>query len=208
MPLTNPSYPPGPYRFINREYLIITYRTDPDALRAVVPEPLEIIEPHRQIRIHPHAGFDRFRRLHRSRSSHSRAVQRHGRHLCPCHVSRRRARRSPVAASYGASRRNSPRPSSVKSDVLVGTLHYGSVLCAAGTMGYKHRIVDHAGAQADEGAELPGQDHPACRRHAAHLRTGALSPDDITVKGPGPAPRRSACFRMRLPTWRGSRCVR
>ena len=29
MPLTNPAYPPGPYRFVNREYLIITYRTDP-----------------------------------------------------------------------------------------------------------------------------------------------------------------------------------
>src|SRR5262250_203737 len=41
MPLTSPSYPPGPYRFVNREYLIITYRTDPAKLRAVVPEPLE-----------------------------------------------------------------------------------------------------------------------------------------------------------------------
>ena len=28
MPLTSPAYPPGPYRFVNREYLIITYRTD------------------------------------------------------------------------------------------------------------------------------------------------------------------------------------
>jgi acetoacetate decarboxylase len=36
MPFTNPSYPRGPYRFVNREYLIISYRTDPDALRAVV----------------------------------------------------------------------------------------------------------------------------------------------------------------------------
>ena len=35
MPLTNPSFPPGPYRFFNREYFIITYRTDPDALAAV-----------------------------------------------------------------------------------------------------------------------------------------------------------------------------
>ena len=35
----------GPYRFIDREFLIITYRTDPDKLRAVVPEPLEIGEP-------------------------------------------------------------------------------------------------------------------------------------------------------------------
>ena len=44
MPLTSPSYPPGPYRFVNREYLIITYRTDPVKLRAVVPEPLEVDE--------------------------------------------------------------------------------------------------------------------------------------------------------------------
>ena len=29
MPLTSPAYPVGPYRFRNREYLIITYRTDP-----------------------------------------------------------------------------------------------------------------------------------------------------------------------------------
>jgi acetoacetate decarboxylase len=40
MPLTSPAYPRGPYRFIDREYLIITYRTDPEKLRAIVPEPL------------------------------------------------------------------------------------------------------------------------------------------------------------------------
>ena len=28
MPLNNPSYPPGPYRFIDREHMIISYRTD------------------------------------------------------------------------------------------------------------------------------------------------------------------------------------
>ena len=37
MPLTSPSYPPGPYRFVNREYMIITYRTDPAKLRAWCP---------------------------------------------------------------------------------------------------------------------------------------------------------------------------
>ena len=36
MPLTSPAYPPGPYRFVNREYLIITYRTDPAKLGKVV----------------------------------------------------------------------------------------------------------------------------------------------------------------------------
>ena len=36
MPLTSPAFPPGPYRFIDREYLMVTYRTDPAALEAVV----------------------------------------------------------------------------------------------------------------------------------------------------------------------------
>ena len=39
MPLTSPAYPVGPYRFVNREFLIITYRTDPQKLRELVPEP-------------------------------------------------------------------------------------------------------------------------------------------------------------------------
>ena len=45
MPLTSPAYPIGPYRFRNREYLIITYRTDPHKLRELVPEPLQVREP-------------------------------------------------------------------------------------------------------------------------------------------------------------------
>ena len=45
MPLTSPAYPVGPYRFRNREYLIITYRTDPQKLRDLVPEPLQLREP-------------------------------------------------------------------------------------------------------------------------------------------------------------------
>ena len=45
MPLNNPSYPPSPYHFYDREYFVVEYLTDPDALRAVVPEPLEITDP-------------------------------------------------------------------------------------------------------------------------------------------------------------------
>ena len=45
MPLLSPAYPPGPYRFVSREYLIITYRTDLAALEKVVPKPLEIVDP-------------------------------------------------------------------------------------------------------------------------------------------------------------------
>ena len=45
MPLTSPAFPPGPYRFVNREFLIITYRTDPEALAAVIPAPLTMTDP-------------------------------------------------------------------------------------------------------------------------------------------------------------------
>ena len=41
MPAAAPSYPKGPYRFINREYFTITYESDPDAIRQALPEPLE-----------------------------------------------------------------------------------------------------------------------------------------------------------------------
>jgi Acetoacetate decarboxylase (ADC) len=55
MPLTDPAYPPGPYKFYNREFVVITYRTDPDRLREVVPEPLGSGGRHGCLRIHPHA---------------------------------------------------------------------------------------------------------------------------------------------------------
>ena len=41
MPLAAPSYPRGPYRFIDREYLIVSYLSDPDAIREALPEPLQ-----------------------------------------------------------------------------------------------------------------------------------------------------------------------
>jgi len=40
MPAASPSYPKGPYRFIDRQYLIISYESDPEAIRAALPEPL------------------------------------------------------------------------------------------------------------------------------------------------------------------------
>ena len=41
MPMASPSYPRGPYRFVQREYLIVTYASDADAIRAALPAPLE-----------------------------------------------------------------------------------------------------------------------------------------------------------------------
>ena len=40
MPAAGPSYPAGPYRFVNREYMVITYETDAETIAAQLPEPL------------------------------------------------------------------------------------------------------------------------------------------------------------------------
>jgi len=40
MSSNNPAYPWGPHKFYDREFVVITYRIDPDVLRAIVSEPL------------------------------------------------------------------------------------------------------------------------------------------------------------------------
>jgi acetoacetate decarboxylase len=45
MPLYRPSYPRGPYQFINREFFIVTYETDLERLQQVIPAPLKVTEP-------------------------------------------------------------------------------------------------------------------------------------------------------------------
>ena len=86
MPLTSPAFPPGPYRFVNREYLIIAYRTDRDALEAVIPEPLSFDEPivkYEFIRMPDSTGFGSY---HRVGSGDPGQVQRQGGQLHPRHV--------------------------------------------------------------------------------------------------------------------------
>jgi len=41
IPILGASYAKPPNRFIDREFLIVTYESDPEAIRRVVPEPLE-----------------------------------------------------------------------------------------------------------------------------------------------------------------------
>src|ERR1700753_1784284 len=41
MPAAGPSYPAGPYRFVNREYMVITYETAPALIREHLAAPLE-----------------------------------------------------------------------------------------------------------------------------------------------------------------------
>ena len=82
MPLTSPAYPLGPYRFCQREYLVITYRTDPERLRELVPGPLEVIEPlvkYEFIRM----PIEWIWRLYRKRPGDPRLIPRKTRQLHP-----------------------------------------------------------------------------------------------------------------------------
>src|SRR5271165_4036889 len=41
IPVVGPTYPFGPFHFVDREYFVVLYESDPAAIRAALPEPLE-----------------------------------------------------------------------------------------------------------------------------------------------------------------------
>jgi acetoacetate decarboxylase len=143
MPLTSPSFPPGPYRFFNREFFVITYRTDPEALAAVVPEPLEVMEPlvkYEFIRMPDSTGFG-----DSTETGQVIPVRFNGEEGGYVH-SMYLDDDAPIAGGrelWGFPKKLASPKISTETDVLVGTLHYGSVLCVSATMGYKHRAADH-----------------------------------------------------------------
>jgi len=142
MPLTNPSYPKGPYRFVNREFLVITYKTDIDALRAVVPEPLELIEPivkYEFIRMPDSTGFGDY-----TESGQVIPVSFKGQKGGYVHAMYLNDD-APIAGGreiWGFPKKLAEPSLRVEKDALVGTLDYGSVRVATGTMGYKHKALD------------------------------------------------------------------
>jgi len=80
----------------------------------------------------------------------------------------------------------------VESDVLVGTLHYGSVLCVSATMGYKHRYVDHD-------TVLKSMKAPNFMLKIIPHVDGSARVCELV---------RLACFRMHWPTSQSFRCAR
>ncbi len=144
MPLTSPAYPPGPYRFVDREYMIITYRTDPEALRALVPEPLQLAEPlvrYEFIRMPDSTGFGDY-----CESGQVIPVTFEGRKGGYTHCMFLDDH-PPIAGGrelWGFPKKLGKPTLKAESDTLVGTLDYGPVRVATGTMGYKHREADRA----------------------------------------------------------------
>src|SRR3979409_748028 len=142
MPLTSPSFPPGPYRFFNREYFIITYRTDPEALAAVVPEPLGFTEPivkYEFIRMPDSTGFGDYTETGQVipvRLNGEEGAYTHAMYLDDD---------APIAGGrelWGFPKKRATPKIAVESDVLVGSLHYGSGGCGPGNKGDHRRPGD------------------------------------------------------------------
>lgn len=190
MPLINPSYPKGPYRFVNREYMIVTYRTDMAALRSVVPEPLEIAEPvvkFEFIRMPDSTGFGDY-----TESGQVIPVSLNGEKGGYVHAMYLNDD-GPIAAGreiWGFPKKLAEPRLQTEKNALVGTLDVGSLRIAEGSMGYKHRALDLDTVKRDLGGAnflLKIIPHVDCTPRICELVRYYMT--DITVKGAweGPA---------------------
>ncbi|KTC81647.1 acetoacetate decarboxylase [Legionella brunensis] len=142
MPFCSPSYPRGPYRFINREYLIITYETDLDLLREVVPTPLEVTEPlvkFEVIRMPDSTGFGDY-----TESGQVIPVRYQGKEGGYSHAMYLDDH-PPIAGGreiWGFPKKLAQPALRIEKETLLGTLDYGCNRIATATMGYKYEKLD------------------------------------------------------------------
>ncbi|SLN30657.1 acetoacetate decarboxylase [Oceanibacterium hippocampi] len=138
MPAAGPSYPFGPYRFVDREYMIIIYESDPDAIRAAVPEPLV-----------PDASNQVFYEWIKMPDSSGFGDYTESGVVIPCHYEGTPCNfvaqmylddDPPIAAGreiWGFPKKYAHPKMAVQVDTLTGTLDYSGVQVAMGTMAYK-----------------------------------------------------------------------
>jgi len=190
MPLTSPAFPPGPYRFVDREYLIITYRTSPEKLRALVPEPMKPAGDtvkYEFIRMPNSTGFGDY-----TESGQVIPVTLDGRAGNYTHCMFLNDE-GPIAAGrevWGFPKKLAEPRLKVEVDTLVGTLDYGPVRVATGTMGFKHRAADLAAIKASMvSANFLLKIIPHVDGSARICEIVEYALEDVTVKGAwtGPA---------------------
>ncbi|MCP2245068.1 acetoacetate decarboxylase [Lentzea aerocolonigenes] len=148
-PLTAPAFPAVQPRFYDREYLNIVYRTDPEALRAVVPAPLRIDEPlvrFEVMKMNDVTGYGPY-------TEAGQAIQvvfdgERGEYLHAMYLDSFAATASGREVSAYPKVMGSPRLYA-DNGALVGTLDYGTVRVATATMGYKHFELDRREAEAE-----------------------------------------------------------
>ena len=139
MPLAGPSYPRGPYRFIDREYMIISYESDPDAVREHLPEPLEPLERplvhYEWISMPDSSGFGSYTECGQVIGCRYKGEE-------MSFVSQMFLDDDPPIAAgreiWGFPKKYAHPKFEVVKDTLTGTLEYAGAQVALGTMGYKH----------------------------------------------------------------------
>lgn len=144
MPAASPSYGRPPYRFIDREFFIITYESDPAAIRQAVPEPLQPDGSntvcYEWIKMPDSSGLGSY-----EESGIVIPCTFHGE---PCNfVAQMYLDNAPAILGgreiWGFPKKwANPRLSVEGTETLTGTLHYNHVLVAMGTMPFKHNILD------------------------------------------------------------------
>ena len=142
MPITSPAYPKTPVRFVNREFVIISYRTDPEALAKVVPAPLVSAEPivkYEFIRMPDVSGMGSY-----TESGQVIPVTFDGTAGSFTH-----AMYLDSEAGIASGREVLGYPKilaqpklEIRNDAFVGTLDYNGVRVATATMGYKYKALD------------------------------------------------------------------
>ncbi len=142
MPFSNPSYPRGPYHFTNREYFTITYETDMELLREIVPAPLEVVEPlvsFEVVRMPDSTGFGSY-----TESGQVIPVRYKGKVGSYSHAMYLDDQ-PPLAGGreiWGFPKKLAQPRLSVEKETLVGILDYGSCRVATATMGFKYEQLD------------------------------------------------------------------
>jgi len=194
MPLASPSYPKGPYRFVDREYMVITYETDPEIVRRQLPEPLEPASSplvhYEWIKMPDSSGFGSY--------TESGLV-------IPCHFRGEEMNfvsqmylddDPPITAGreiWGFPKKYAHPKLEIVKDTLTGTLAYAGQLVATGTMAYKHESMAGNGQSTTATLSktatnlklIPGVDgRPAVCQLVAYNLT------EITVKGSWSGPGR------------------
>lgn len=139
MPAAGPSYPAGPYRFYDREYMVITYETDAALIAQQLPEPLQpLAQPLvncEWISMPDSTGFGAYSECGL---------------VIPCRlggedvnfVSQMYLDDDPPTVAgreiWGFPKKYAHPKLEIMKDTLTGTLEYAGQQVAMGTMGYKH----------------------------------------------------------------------
>ncbi len=200
MPLHDPAYPRPPYKFYNREFFVINYRTDRERLRAVVPEPLEVIGDvvsYEFIRMPDSTGFGDYTETGQVipvRYTTAEGTVQEGSFVYSMYLDDN----APIAGGreiWGFPKKLAYPKIRHEQETLVGTLHYGSVLCVNATMGYKHRELERdliAQSLSKPAFMLKIIPHVDCSPRICELVRYYL--EDVTVKGAWEGPARLELF--------------